>query len=173
MGSGDPLSVAIIGGGITGLTLTIALLTHCPHVIVTLYESAAGFGEIGAGVGFQPNAVRIMDEIDPRITAAFRKCIAGNVQEEGPPIYFHVHLGDTRKNTGNEQESDAGARKDKAVEAKELFALPAREGPKGGMHRAHFLDELVKLVPDGVAQFRKKLDGISEAENGTFVLFPR
>lgn len=164
------VSVAIVGGGITGVVLTIALLKHCPGINVTLYESAAGFEEIGAGVGFQPNAVRIMDDIDPRITAAFRKCIKGNVQEEDPPVYFHVHLGDTRKSQNTAQGSNVEEKNEQAVDAKELFTIPAREGPKGGLHRAHFLDELIKLVPDGVAQFRKKLADIAKFENGKALL---
>ena len=43
-------SVAIIGGGIGGLTLAIGLLKH-PHIDVQVYEAAPSFGEIGAGVG--------------------------------------------------------------------------------------------------------------------------
>lgn len=166
MESSDPVSIAIIGGGIAGLTLTIALLTHCPNFKVTLYESAAGFGEIGAGVGFQPNAVRVMDDIDPRITAAFRKCIKGNVQEENSPVFFHVHLGDTRKTKAGSHEPCAALQQGQAVEEKELFTIPAREGPKGGFHRAHFLDELVKLVPEGIARFQKKLTDISQENSG-------
>ena len=74
MAERSSLSIAIVGGGIAGLTLTVALLTKCPHIKVTLYESAAAFGEIGAGVGFSPVMVRTMGMIDPRIEAAFIKC---------------------------------------------------------------------------------------------------
>ena len=42
-----------------------------------------------------------------------------------------------------------------------------RKGPRGGVHRAHFLDELVKLVPDGIAQFQKRLQDVTEAEDGS------
>jgi salicylate hydroxylase len=45
--------------------------------------------------------------------------------------------------------------------------MPARRGPRGGVHRAHFLDELVKLVPEGIAQFRKKLQHITQAKDGS------
>ncbi|KAL1798086.1 hypothetical protein ACET3X_002123 [Alternaria dauci] len=147
-----PLSIAIVGGGIAGLTLTIALLTKCPHLKITLYESAASFGEIGAGVGFSPVMVRTMGLIDPRIEAAFIKCNKGNVDTD-PPVWFTARVGDDRK---------------KGVElGKELFTIPAREGPNGGVHRAQFLDELVKLVPEGIAQFKKRLINVTEATDGS------
>ena len=52
-----PFNLAIVGGGIAGLTLALALLKH--NIPITIYESAAEFGEIGAGVGFEPAMVRI------------------------------------------------------------------------------------------------------------------
>ncbi|USP76187.1 hypothetical protein yc1106_03461 [Curvularia clavata] len=146
------LNIAIVGGGISGLTLTIAMLTKCPHIRVTLYESASAFGEIGAGVGFEPVMVRTMGFIDPRIAAAFEKCTQGNTVIE-PPRWFTVRVGDERK-------------KDVAL-GEEVFVMPARKGPRGGVHRAHFLDELIKLVPEGIAQFKKRLRDITEAEDGS------
>lgn len=56
MSSTKPFDIAIVGGGISGLTLAISLFKQ--NVPVTVYESASKFGEIGAGVGFGPNAVR-------------------------------------------------------------------------------------------------------------------
>ncbi|KAF3032228.1 hypothetical protein E8E11_000503 [Didymella keratinophila] len=135
-------NVAVIGGGIAGVLLTIALLKHCPHFKITLYESASAFGEIGAGVGFQPVMVRTMAQIDPRIAAAFEKCIQGN-EESDPPIWFTVRVSDERK---------TGART-----GEELFKIPSRKGPRGGVHRAHFLNELVRLIPDGIAVFGKRV----------------
>lgn len=42
----DPIDVAIVGGGIGGLALTIGLLQY-PHVRVRVYEAASQFSEIG------------------------------------------------------------------------------------------------------------------------------
>lgn len=168
--NGQPkLSLAIIGGGIAGLTLTIALLKHAPHISITLYESASAFGEIGAGVGFEPVMVRTMERIDPRIAAAFGKCSKGNTATE-PPRWFTVRVGDQRKVVGDSKDGvvlKKGPDKKKIRLGEELFVMPARRGPRGGVHRAHFLDELVKLVPDGIAQFRKRLQDITEAEDGS------
>lgn len=166
-----PPSLAIIGGGIAGLTLTVALLKHCSHLPITLYESAASFGEIGAGVGFEPIMVRTMDLIDPRIKLAFEKCTRGNVRVE-PPRWFTVRVGDRRKadEHGVVLRKAVGGRDVKLGE--EVFVMPARSGPRGGVHRAHFLDELVKLVPDGVAQFRKRFVDVTGANDGSGTLSP-
>ena len=56
-------NVAVIGGGIVGVTLTIALLHR--GINVRLYERAAGFEEIGAGIGVSINAVEAMTICHP------------------------------------------------------------------------------------------------------------
>lgn len=140
--------IAVVGGGISGVLLTIGLLKHCAHFRVTLYESASVFGEIGAGVGFQPVMVRTMALIDTRIAAAFENCIRGNEETE-PPIWFTVRVGDERK---------VGVKV-----GEEVFKIPSRSGPRGGVHRAHFLNELVKLIPEGIAVFGKRIVDVKKA----------
>lgn len=146
------LDLAIVGGGIAGVTLTIGILTKCPHIQITLYESASAFGEIGAGIGFEPVTVRTMDLIDPRIASAYKKCNKENPVTESPR-WLTLSVGDERK-------------KDVKL-GEEIFFMPARRGPRGGVHRAHFLDELVKLVPGEVTQFKKRLLHVTEAEDGS------
>ena len=46
-----PLHIAIIGGGIGGVILGVALSKY-PHITFTIYESRGAFGEIGAGIEF-------------------------------------------------------------------------------------------------------------------------
>ncbi|GAQ45880.1 unnamed protein product [Aspergillus niger] len=50
----DKFEVAIIGAGITGITLALGLLSR--GIPVRVYERARDFHEIGAGIGFTPNA---------------------------------------------------------------------------------------------------------------------
>ncbi|KAF2993220.1 hypothetical protein E8E13_000942 [Curvularia kusanoi] len=151
----DGPSLAVVGGGIAGVLLTIALQKHCPQFPITLYESASAFGEIGAGVGFQPVMVRTMALIDPRIASAFENCIKGN-EETDPPIWFTVRVGDTRKKG--------------VVVGEEVFKIPSRKGPRGGVHRAHFLAELVKLIPEGTAKFGKRVIDVKRTEEGEALL---
>lgn len=53
--------IAIIGGGIGGLTAGIAL--QRAGVDVTIYERAAEFGQAGAGISMTPNAVLGLDSL--------------------------------------------------------------------------------------------------------------
>ena len=55
------MRVAVIGGGIGGLSAALALLkTGCD---VHVYEQAAKFGEIGAGIQIAPNASRLLQRL--------------------------------------------------------------------------------------------------------------
>ena len=51
-------TIAIVGGGLGGLTAAIALRQRGFDVIV--YEQAAELGEIGAGIQLSPNAMRVL-----------------------------------------------------------------------------------------------------------------
>ncbi len=56
-----PLNIAVIGGGIAGLTAMLALLDRGHSV--TLYEAAPAWGDIGAGITLSPNAMRGLDAV--------------------------------------------------------------------------------------------------------------
>ncbi len=53
------MKIAIIGGGITGLTTALAL--HKLGIKSTVYEQVATLNEIGAGIWLQPNAIKILN----------------------------------------------------------------------------------------------------------------
>jgi salicylate hydroxylase len=83
MSSSQKPSIAIIGGGLAGLTSSIGLTRHgIPHKI---YESAPAFSEIGAGLALGPNSITALELIDPRIKDGLKKCITynGGVDKEG------------------------------------------------------------------------------------------
>ncbi|KAF2168456.1 hypothetical protein M409DRAFT_65433 [Zasmidium cellare ATCC 36951] len=141
-----PFDVAIVGGGIAGLTLAIGLLKH--KVPVTIYESAHHFGEIGAGVYFSPNAARAMNGIDPSITAGFERVATANKNPAMENVWFEFRHG---------EDNPRG-------KAGDLFCRMGWNGSQshGGVHRAKFLDELIKLIPDGVAHFGKRITAIEK-----------
>lgn len=59
-----PLRVAIIGGGIGGLCAALSIHKHCgSSVTIDIYEQAAQYKEIGAGVGIGANAAKILHKI--------------------------------------------------------------------------------------------------------------
>jgi salicylate hydroxylase len=67
--------VAIIGGGIGGLTAANALSRA--GIEVAVYEAAAELKEIGAGVALHPNAMKVLSAIG--VEASVRK-VAGRSQ---------------------------------------------------------------------------------------------
>ncbi|KAK6225522.1 mannitol 1-phosphate dehydrogenase [Colletotrichum tabaci] len=138
-------SVAVVGGGIAGLTLTLQLLQS--RIPVTLYEQAAKFSEIGAGVSFGPNALRAMSLISPHVRQAFENHATNNLSEDQRIVWFDFRYG----------ESCGGRHREG-----ELIHRQVCETGQTSVHRAHFLDELVKLLPEGVAMFGKRAVGYED-----------
>src|SRR5690348_14183597 len=60
-GMSDVLRVAVVGGGIGGLSAAIALKQA--GLDVAVYEQAAALDEVGAGVGMAPNGMRMYDRL--------------------------------------------------------------------------------------------------------------
>src|SRR5258708_32861143 len=58
MSEHEELSIAIVGGGIGGLTAALSLLQA--GVDVHVYERATTISELGAGIAVSPNATRIL-----------------------------------------------------------------------------------------------------------------
>ncbi|RYP78139.1 hypothetical protein DL770_006929 [Monosporascus sp. CRB-9-2] len=136
----DRLQVAIIGGGITGLTLALGL--EARGVAYTLYERAASLGEIGAGIGLSPNAERALRAIDPRAHAAFKRVAAPNSED-----WFQWVDG-------------------KTDELLYRLWLGGREERFQGCRRSDLLDELAGLVPKERVRFGKRLDSITKTGEG-------
>lgn len=141
--------VAIIGGGIAGLTLAIAL--HYRNVPATLYESAPHFGEIGAGVSFAANAVQSMQICHPGVAEAFDRVRTYNGWDSKRSVWFDYLDGTA------ERGREAG------------FTIRTRVG-QNAVHRAEYLDELVKLLPADKAKFGKRLTDVTEGPDGRLVM---
>ncbi|KAL1844978.1 hypothetical protein VTK73DRAFT_1395 [Phialemonium thermophilum] len=64
MPSPSSFSVAIVGGGIGGLTMALSIAHHVPGLRdITVYEQAPAYKEIGAGIGIGVNAGRILKRL--------------------------------------------------------------------------------------------------------------
>jgi 2-polyprenyl-6-methoxyphenol hydroxylase-like FAD-dependent oxidoreductase len=55
------MDIAIIGGGIAGLTTALAL--NRQGISATVYERADELHEVGAGIWLQPNAIQVLNEL--------------------------------------------------------------------------------------------------------------
>ncbi|KAJ4163353.1 hypothetical protein LMH87_005088 [Akanthomyces muscarius] len=153
-----PIDVAIIGGGIGGLALSIGLQQYS-HINVRIFEAAPQFFEIGAGVFFGANAIRAMSLINPAIGEAYARIstTAGWTSKE--ETYFDFILGQDLHG------QPAGT----SVSSPQL-------GPHerhSTAHRAHLIDELARLVPEETAEFGKRLIGLTrdEARGRTMMKF--
>ena len=149
MSPSNDFHFAIIGGGITGLTLAIAL--HYRGLSVTLYEQASSFREIGAGVAFTGNAVQAMRICHSGVYQAFETVRTRNTWKSKQNVWFDYYDGVSA--VGDEAKQQAPA-----------FTITNDIG-QAGVHRAKFLDELVKLLPPEIAQFGKRLESIQGTEN--------
>ena len=56
-----PCTVAIIGGGIGGLTAALAL--RRAGFVVKVYEQARDLADVGTGIQLGPNGARILDRL--------------------------------------------------------------------------------------------------------------
>lgn len=164
-------SLAIVGGGIAGLTLALNLINRSkspsspqPKYTVTIYESAHAFAEIGAGVSFGPNASRAMKAIGPEVYAAFERTQTRNQFESKQDVWFDFRFGesvDGRYKVSGEEGADANG---------ELIATVKCSGGQRGVKRSDFLDELIKHMPEGVAKFGRRVTHYTETANGKVTL---
>jgi salicylate hydroxylase len=136
------LHVAIVGAGISGVTLALGLQAR--GVSYVIYERASGFKEIGAGIGFSPNAENALISLDKRIHEAYKRVATPNGED-----YFQWIHG----------------------QADELiYKLFVGHQGFQGCRRSDFLYELAKMIPTEKVKFDKQVDLISEAKDGEVTL---
>jgi salicylate hydroxylase len=134
-----PGRIAIVGGGIGGLTAALALRAR--GLDVTVFEQAEVLREIGAGVSIHPNAARLLKLIG----------LDDQLRKIGSPI-SGIAL---RTSEGEAIATPAGP------------ATPAfsRDGGQGyNVHRADFLNQLFAALPKGTVNLGHRC--IQLKENG-------
>jgi salicylate hydroxylase len=133
--SSSRLHVGIVGGGITGVTLALGL--EARGISYALYERSPEFKEIGAGVGFSPNAEAALKALDSKIHTAYKRVAMPNGED-----YFQWVNG---------FESD-----------EVIYRLYLGEQAFQGCRRSDFLDELVKMIPKEKVNLGKAADSIED-----------
>src|SRR5260370_15692567 len=131
------LRIAIIGGGIGGLTAALALRVR--GLDVNVFEQAEVVREIGAGVSIHPNAARLLKRIG----------LDDQLRKIGSPI-GGITL---RSSQGEAITTSAGP------------ATPAfsREGGQGyNVHRADFLNLLFAALPKGTVNLGQRCIQVKE-----------
>ncbi|TGO82144.1 hypothetical protein BPOR_0910g00060 [Botrytis porri] len=160
------LNVAIIGGGLGGLALSIGLLPYRDALNITIYEAAPKFAEIGAGVASGPNAVNALNLISPDILRGYRKCATFNETRDHDNAWLTFRYGTDSRN-GNGKKMDlihhvGEEGKPLGDISKMLIREDIRR--RSCVHRARFLDEMAALIPDGMAKFNKSLVSVEDPE---------
>lgn len=143
------VSVAIIGSGIIGSVLALGLIRS--NIKVQVYEQARSLREIGAGIAFTANARRCLGLIDPRLDDCVTSVGTVNGDPANPNNNMQFIDGYTYDPVKHHFPGDD-------LVGKTLYKLHA--GPRGfeGCHRAHFLERVMKLIPDGIVHLSKRLD---------------
>ncbi|EIW83983.1 FAD/NAD(P)-binding domain-containing protein [Coniophora puteana RWD-64-598 SS2] len=139
MTSSKDLRIAIVGGGIVGVACAVRL--QRAGLKVDLFESASKFGEVGAGVGFGPNAIRALKGL-----GVYDAMMARTGEELNMEPFQYI----------SEQEGH-----------ELVYDQPIGSGDVDvGMtiHRAVFLDAVVGLLDAERTHFSKRLDRITQSE---------
>lgn len=92
--------------------------------------------------------------LDPAIKEGYDSINTRNADEAKQKYYFEYHLG-----MKEEAWAKAGLRAP-GKEGQRITGVAARDVGQTSVHRAHFLDVLIKMVPDGVAKFGKKVENV-------------
>ncbi|MDW7745550.1 salicylate 1-monooxygenase [Halomonas sp.] len=140
------LSIGIIGGGIGGVALAVAL-SRDPGLEVRLFEAAERFSEIGAGVSFGPNAVKAITLLG--LEASYRR-----IADSSPAPFEDVWFEWRRWH-------------DDAY----LTATLAPGCGQSSVHRADFLEAIVENLPDGIARFGKRCVEVTQNAEGATAHF--
>ncbi|OOF96805.1 hypothetical protein ASPCADRAFT_206961 [Aspergillus carbonarius ITEM 5010] len=159
-----PLRIAIIGGGIAGVTLLLALLKHTSREMITphLYEATPEFSEIGAGIAFGSNSIRAMELIDRDMAVAYNKHATfqpdtGALEKK---LWSSYRMGMDGKGPSNTLKAGDYIH--------EVHASVARSS----VHRARFLEAMTALLPaEGYVSFGKRLISFDDVEDGVTVHF--
>ena len=137
--------VAIIGGGIGGLTAANAL--SCAGIEVAVYEAAAELKEIGAGVALHPNAMKVLSAIG--VEASVRK-VAGRSQWQ---VMRNWKTGRVIAKTSRQQQA-------------------ASFGTNGATaHRADLLGVLADALPAGMVTLGKRCTQVRPGGNMAVACF--
>jgi 2-polyprenyl-6-methoxyphenol hydroxylase-like FAD-dependent oxidoreductase len=137
------LSIVVVGAGMGGLTAAATL--RQAGFSVQVYEQAARFARIGAGIQIMPNAMKVLRRvgIEPRLRRiAFEP---------------YSHLNRTW---------DTGALVRELPMPEDLFGAPYL-----CIHRAELHDALLSAVPPEIVHLDKKLIGLDQNASGVTLAF--
>jgi salicylate hydroxylase len=145
------IHVAIIGGGITGVILALGLEKR--NVSYTLHERALALTEIGAGIGFSPNAERALRVVDPRVDKAYKKVLASSNGDSGSE-------GEGEGKGAEEYFRWVDGYGTNEVVAELFIGIDAFQGGR----RSEFLEAWSGLIPREKLRFGREIESVAQRE---------
>lgn len=142
------MKVAIVGGGVGGLTAALALTRK--GVEVEVYEQAPALTEAGASLQLGPNAVRLVDQLGllPRLREIGAQPHAVDlVRWADGSVLLHTELG---------------------VAAEEYFGAPELDFFRPDLQRALF-----EALPPGIVRYGVRVVSVEQDDDGVVVQLHR
>jgi salicylate hydroxylase len=167
------LHIAIIGAGITGTTLSLALSAR--GIAHTVYEQSRHPTELGAGLGLGPNAARALRIAHRGVYERFLEvCTPRDMRWKSASKVESQERKEKEEGKEEEEEEEKvwihfldGTSPLGARDLPPAFRIPCPypEG-HGAVHRARWLEVLMGMVGEGVVQFGKRLERIEDQGPG-------
>lgn len=151
------LDIAIIGGGLAGLTLSIGLSNH--GIKHKIYEAAATFADIGAGISTGKNAIAALSLIDPRIIECYDRCTTAPSREREDLPFLSFRWGMAEKHRDGLSYGDI------------ITYNNSQRGGRNSVNRARFVEQLATLIPPSCVSFNKTLMHISQSPDSVTLTF--
>lgn len=140
-------TVAIVGGGLAGLSLARGLYRN--GISCQVYEAAPAFAEIGAGLSFALNSLEALKAVDPDSHDMFAKRC--NEMSEKKDVYMTYRDGRTE-------------------DGEEITTLYCKGSGQQAVHRTLLVKDMVSLMPDGTFHMDKRLKSLTQTSAGGFTL---
>jgi salicylate hydroxylase len=142
------MRVAIVGGGLGGLSAALFLL-RAGLRDVRLFEQQAELAEIGAGIQMAPNALRLLQRLG----------LGDALMEAGVP--FETPWEFRRWQDGEILFSQSYGAEGEARFGAAYLAI----------HRAHLLDALAQALPEGIVELGRRVAAISDEGDEVSIAF--
>ncbi|ETS76776.1 hypothetical protein PFICI_12163 [Pestalotiopsis fici W106-1] len=143
--------VAIVGGGLCGLALAIALEKR--NVSYTIYERQDSFSEIGAGINIAPNAIAAFDLIEPGLGSLV---MALGTRNPNPDVWMVNRLG---------------APTERYPDAYPIACIAAPGVGHTAVGRYELNNLLASKIDQSKARFKKRLKEIYQSETRVKLIF--
>ncbi|CAK48482.1 uncharacterized protein An12g02000, partial [Aspergillus niger] len=178
----SPIKIEIaIGSGLIGTLLALGLLnipipntTKDPQstnegqrsttLSIKIYEQSPTAHELGAGIGFTTCARKCMALMDPRIAECVARVATLNGEPEDPDYCMRFVDG---FRTDEDKDDNGGEGVYVSGKVYKLYAGPRRFE---GCHRGQFLEEVMKLMPEGAVEYSKRVEGYEYLPSGRIQL---